>query len=310
MPNASAFRALSAVLIFTLVPLMSSSESSLCTDPPCAASLTNNVATTTVSGSTTDTQFVVGENVWGAFESGFGADEAAELDKLCGNTNVASSDLHIQAGIDVYTAEQMIAETCNVELPRLVDGEYFGLLDECGSRTTNNNRHFHSGLSCLYANAATGHSPEVAEVNAEVDGVKQKLYGKWEDYNPGTSTYILPAVDACNGHFGVTPDSAGAKVYHYHVTDLPPFTVGCFGPAKASDNSDILVSPTVCRGLYTGTDGCGGGDTVRITTPTGSRNYDPWCPCYAGLSNVEGGESPSVPPSPPSLSPPPSAPPS
>ena len=41
-----------------------------------------------------------------------------------------------------------------------------------------------------------------------------------------------PVLDSCNGHFGVTPDSNGQVVYHYHVTDGAPFTVGCFGPAS------------------------------------------------------------------------------
>lgn len=59
-------------------------------------------------------------------------------------------------------------------------------------------------------------------------GDAKLLYGKWEDYD----SRELPLLDACGGHFGATPDSALAEVYHYHVQDAPPFTVGCFGPAK------------------------------------------------------------------------------
>ena len=36
-------------------------------------------------------------------------------------------------------------------------------------------------------------------------------------------------LDACGGHFGITPDSAGSSVYHNHVQDMPPFTFGCYG---------------------------------------------------------------------------------
>jgi hypothetical protein len=47
------------------------------------------------------------------------------------------------------------------------------------------------------------------------------IYGKWEDYD----NIMLPALDACGAHLGVTPDSGGASVYHHHVQDKPPFMV-------------------------------------------------------------------------------------
>jgi len=304
------------LLVAALLPVADSQSgrpggpggSTICTDPPCAASLLGDVALTTVGGTGQDGRtFLSNENVYGPFEAGFGQQQDSMLSSMCDNPNVPTSDLYVQGGIDVYTVEQMIAKKCDKELPRIVNGQYYGILDQCGGHT--NDYHFHESMSCLYSGAATGHSPSLAEVLAEDStGSKQKLYGKWEDYNPAASTYVLPALDACNGHFGVTPDSSGASVYHYHTTDLPPFTVGCYGPAKSADNQPILVSPTTCRGLYTASDGCGGGDTIRVTTPTGSRNYDPWCPCWSGLSNVEGGESPSLPPTPPVFSPAPSSP--
>lgn len=52
-----------------------------------------------------------------------------------------------------------------------------------------------------------------APTNAEV----QLLYGKWEDWVNAT----LPSLDACGGHYGATPDSNGAEVYHYHVQVVP-----------------------------------------------------------------------------------------
>merc|ERR1712232_549376 len=93
-----------------------------------------------------------------------------------------------------------------------------------------------------------------------------------------------PKLDACGGHFGLTPDSQNQVTYHYHVQDDPPFTIGCFGPTTDSNGNYKMVTVTECRTLY---DGCGNGDTVQVTTPTGSKQYDPWCPCYdADASNV------------------------
>mmetsp|Transcript_7348 Transcript_7348/g.26806 ORF Transcript_7348/g.26806 Transcript_7348/m.26806 type:complete len:201 (-) Transcript_7348:96-698(-) len=101
----------------------------------------------------------------------------------------------------------------------------------------------------------------------------------------------LPLQDRCQlhalnqgAHFGVTPDSSGAAVYHYHVQDMPPFTFGCFGPKQTSTGVYKMLTVAECRALY---DGCGNGDNVTLTTPTGSKQYDPWCPCWdADGSNV------------------------
>ena len=40
-------------------------------------------------------------------------------------------------------------------------------------------------------------------------------------------------LNACGGRVGVTPDSGGAAVYYYPITDYAPFTVGCFGDKAA-----------------------------------------------------------------------------
>ena len=58
-------------------------------------------------------------------------------------------------------------------------------------------------------------------------------------------------VDACNGHFGTNPDSPAAEVYHYHVTDLAPFTTGCFGPALDANNAEVMVTVAMCRAAHT-----------------------------------------------------------
>ena len=247
-----------------------------CDSPPCAASLLGDVGSTTVTGTDARTgkSFPIGENVYGPFEAGFGTQQNFILEALgCADGN----DGHVIGGIDTATAEQMVAHQCQVTLPRVVGNDYVSLLDECGGHT--NEYHFHERMSCLYDATTTGHSVRIG-VGADEKG----LYGKWESQptDPSDlSTGTLPELDACGAHFGVTPDSAGTAVYHYHVQDHPPFTFGCFGPAADGG----LMSVAECRGLY---DGCGDGDVVQITTPVGTLAYDPWCPCWDEHgSNVE-----------------------
>ena len=62
-------------------------------------------------------------------------------------------------------------------------------------------------------------------------------------------------------------------VYHYHVQDGPPFTIGCFGP---NDDGSLVTVPQ-CREFYTG---CGDGDAETLKTTDGEIEYDYWCPCY------------------------------
>lgn len=110
-----------------------------------------------------------------------------------------------------------------------------------------------------------------------------KIHGKWEDFGNNR----LPYLDACGGHIGPTPDST-TPVYHYHVQDKAPFTVGCHGPA--SDGS--LVSVATCRSLYSE---CGDGDIKSITTSLGTVSYDLFCPCYdADGSNTGTRELPAL----------------
>jgi hypothetical protein len=224
-----------------------------------AASLLGDVARTTVTG--TDTRsgktFPVGENIYGPFEAGFTSQQNFILEGLgCADGN----DGHVAGGIDTATAEQMVAAQCGITLPRVEGNSYVSLIDECGGHT--NEYHFHERMSCLFK-AEGGHSTKVGEA---MDG--QDLFGKWEDF----AKQALPELDACGGHHGVTPDSNGKSVYHYHVQDAAPFTVGCFGP----NDDGSLVTVAQCRAFY---DGCDG-DLVSVTFPGGAKQYDLWCPCY------------------------------
>merc|ERR1712032_1208595 len=169
--------------------------------------------------------------------------------------------------MDTKLAEQKMAYACGITLPRIEGGQYISLLDECGGHT--GEYHFHERMSCLYSLSGT-HSAQIGELR---NG--QLLYGKWEDYSQSQ----LPLLDACGGHWGRTPESPNVDVYHYHMQDNAPFTIGCIGPND--DNS--LVTVAQCRSFYTGCDG----DLITVTTSAGPVQYDLWCPCWdaAGLNS-------------------------
>ena len=96
---------------------------SSCTALPCAASLLGDVALTTVAGTGMDgATFAVGENIFGPFEAGFGAQQDFILKELgCTDANVASA--YVEGGVDTSTAEQIVAKACGVTLPRTESSE-------------------------------------------------------------------------------------------------------------------------------------------------------------------------------------------
>jgi len=247
-----------------------SGSSGSCSSPPCACSLLGDVGLTTVAGTDANTgaTYPVGENIYGPFEAGFSSAQDFVLEALGCST---PSNGYLAGGIDTYTAEQMVASACGITLPRTEGNEYISLIDQCGGHTKE--YHFHERMTCLYDAMASGHSTKIGQ---GMDG--RYLYGKWE--SDGT----LPKLDACGGHFGVTPDSNGQIVYHYHVQEAPPFAFGCYGPITESDGKKKMVTVAECRALYSG---CGDGDTASVTTSAGTFQYDLWCPCYdATGSNV------------------------
>ena len=86
---------------------------------------------------------------------------------------------------------------------------------------------------------------------AESSGVTYAGDGKYGLYGAIEATAIGRAddaglLDACGGQFGVTPDSGGVEVYHYHVQAKMPFTFGCFGPGADGRR----VTDEECCALY------------------------------------------------------------
>ena len=128
-----------------------------CSNPPCAAALLGEVARTTARGidAQTGKVFNIGGSVHGPFEARLNSSAQGMLSRL----GCAHGQGYVEGGIDTQTAEQSIAQSCNVVLPRLEGSSYISLLDECGSQIDGS--HFHERLGCLYANAPTGHSPKV-----------------------------------------------------------------------------------------------------------------------------------------------------
>eukprot|EP00438_Fugacium_kawagutii_P033838 Skav235847 [mRNA] locus=scaffold1931:404324:405421:- [translate_table: standard] len=238
-----------------------------CASPPCAAPLLGDVGCTTVSGVETYNHELLSAghtiasnaHIYGPFEAGFTSQQQSIIENWgCSDASVAYDT---EGGTDIGTAEGKVSHLCNIELPRIVGSTYYGVVGPCGGHT--NDYHFHRSFSCLYS-ASGGHSTKVGVIAGH------NIYGKWEDYD----NLRLPLLDACGAHIGATPESSD-PVYHYHVQDQAPFTVGCHGPSASGG----LVSVATCRSLYSDCDDDGGSGTT-IQLKTGSIAYDRFCPCF------------------------------
>eukprot|EP00475_Leptophrys_vorax_P000157 TRINITY_DN10092_c0_g1_i1.p1 TRINITY_DN10092_c0_g1~~TRINITY_DN10092_c0_g1_i1.p1 ORF type:complete len:380 (-),score=69.68 TRINITY_DN10092_c0_g1_i1:42-1181(-) len=186
-----------------------------------------------------------GVNIYGPMDDGF------TTGQVCTSGSCPS-------GSDLGVCQKKLLKECSS-----VSWNY--LPDDCGGHA--NAYHYHGKLACDYnTTLSTTHS---SLVGVALDG--RGIYGKYE----GASG--LPTdLDACNGHYGSVPaynDSKGnyfaaaTNVYHYHITDAAPFTLGCFGPVS---------SLSACKSLYST---CGTGYSCFNTT-SGPINYDTDCPCF------------------------------
>lgn len=238
-----------------------------CNSPPCPARLLGDVGCTTRAGAEVynypplqSRGDVIPSNshIYGPFENGFGSRQRSIIEGWgCTDASVAYDS---EGGTDVGLAEARVAHLCNIKLPRLEGQNYVGIVGSCGGHT--HDYHFHRSFACVYSETG-GHSTEVGDVAG------WKMYGKWEDF----TNQMLPLLDACGAHVGPTPDSAGATVYHYHVQDKAPFTVGCHGPAVGNK----LVSVSACRALYPE---C---NNAAEEFPVGANikvSYVRFCPCF------------------------------
>jgi hypothetical protein len=166
-----------------------------------------------------------------------------------------------QAGLDLEVCELKLKKECTGGI--LTNADL--LLDDCNAHASP--YHHHKDMRCNYNSSNNDqHSPLIA---VAMDG--RGIYGKWE------ANGALPSdLDACNGHYGDVPAYSDGKqnypaatnVYHYHTSDTPPYTLGCFGPVQ---------NLTHCKSLYST---CNTGFETFCTTK-GEISYDTDCPCFS-----------------------------
>ena len=235
--------------------------------PPAAASLRGDVGCTTVAGGTLAYSHEQSEtaggtiatnaHIYGPFDAGFGSQQDGIIATWgCSPTSLAYDSA---GGLDLGYEHAKLASVCGVTLPRISGTTWIGLLGQCGGHT--GNYHFHMGFECFETNSGT-HSSKLGVAG------NWNVYGKYEDY----TAQQYPYLDACGGHFGFTPDSPSASVYHYHVQMQAPFTLGCHGPNSAGG----LVTVGQCMALYPECNANPTTETWGGTTYTYRRD----CPCF------------------------------
>ena len=85
----------------------------------------------------------MGENIYGPFEAGFGAQQDNVITGQFGCTTDTTL-CYSEGGSDVTIAEKICAYQCNITLPRIENGQYYGFLDNCGGHTMD--YHYHKNL--------------------------------------------------------------------------------------------------------------------------------------------------------------------
>ena len=251
---------------------------------PWPAPLFGAIGSTSVSGVDEDgRQYPAYSEIFGPFATAISYQQQSSLLAWLGCAAGVGS---VPAGVDTRTAEKMLAAQCGVTLPRTTEsGSRIGLLSKCGGHGTN--FHFHERLSCIGGESdtnrhqATGHSYKVGKV---LDG--SNLYGKWERH--GSTKHSEADLDACGGHIGKTPENSSGLEYHYHVSDTPPFTLACFGPAGGAARR--LTTLTECRALYPLHCGANAPSKLVVASDGTAESYDLFCPCFDGQGSnfVEG----------------------
>ncbi len=247
--------------------------------------------------------FPTGTNIAGPFEAGFDS----EIDTLLTWLGCSpASNGYLAGGIDTQTSLELVAYNCSITLPRIDSkGDFVSLMWAAGAHSppntakctsppgslsgytacSNPSYHFHQNFTCLYnyGTGATGHSTKIGVTTPSSTSITARnIYGKYE------ATQASPSdLDACNGHFGYTPESPSTNVYHHHVTDKTPFAVGCYGPSATGG----LVSITDCRSYYTG---CTSANVVTLRSAKGWFQYTKWCPCHDNVTNSNVYPSPAT----------------
>lgn len=225
---------------------------------------------------------LTGVNIYGAIEEGFA------LGQGCSNAYGTCVD-----GMNVQECQFTLEKACGS-----ANVKAWNVTDTCGGRHTSPYRYVRD-LSCEYASTVfSTHSPLIG---VALDG--RGIYGKYEG-GAGSNT-SLPVLDACNGHWGPVPATtvstgalggsggsgtetfpAATNVYHYHTSDLPPFTLGCFGPPSQTITETLPFCKTITYATSCGNADASGQTGTWLCTSKGSHFVDTFCPCYRQGSDV------------------------
>ena len=120
------------------------------------------------------------------------------------------------------------------------------VMDICEGHPASRGRyHYHHDSPCFRQGAEDEHSPLAGYA---LDGFG--IYGPRE---VGGVLIINDALDECHGHLGPVPaeDGSTIEVYHYHINNEFPYTIGCFrgivdlpAPRPASQGGNSLPTAT------------------------------------------------------------------
>lgn len=102
------------------------------------------------------------------------------------------------------------------------DASAYGIFDQCNGHTDETGEyHYHSESSCLVSSYYEG-APSTL-VGYALDG-----FGIFSSVESGRKI-TNDDLDACHGHTHLIPwDGEMVNMYHYHMTDEYPYTLGCF----------------------------------------------------------------------------------
>jgi hypothetical protein len=235
---------------------------------PAAASLRGRVGLTIGASGPGITGGTGGVSIYGPMDAGF-------------NTGSACSNGlgNCPAGTDVALCESSLEYQCGTGFHST--GMF---MSDCGGHATP--YHYHCHLKCEYdMMASSTHSPLIAVM---LDG--RGLYGMWE--GSGTAPTDL---DACGGHYGPVPATtvgadtypSATNVYHYHVQNVPPFFVGCFGPVSSLAQAKALYPSCTTGAACTTKTNCAAGNLYEVCTADGAASYTLDCPVYRHMPSNE-----------------------
>ena len=114
------------------------------------------------------------------------------------------------------------------------------IVDQCAGRADGMDMyHIHAGLGI-----DTNQQREACNLTTDVPGEHSQLLGWMFDgfafYGLNSLGGVPPTdLDACNGH---THEIDGVEVYHYHLTDGFPWTIGCYKGCPIASNNPIQLN--------------------------------------------------------------------